>query len=253
MLLAKAVEVRILHDNTSTNYLPVKVLHDSAASDYIPVFSAVIAAGGVVFGLYQYLVGRRVKRLEYLDGLAKTMREDPLLKAATLLLDWDLREITVGEKKFIYRTPMLNRALLNHNEMVPPDGFTEEESAIRDVLDAFFGFLENVAYAIHIGVITRGDVFAAPWSYYFSKMAEKDSWTGGKVSEYLEVYGFARTKQLLAAYLGHTKYKPTASPWSEHLFEEDKVVKRPKKRRRLLYLLALAGTGYLLCRRLSSD
>ncbi len=168
-----------------------------------------VALVALAFSIYQYYSTARVKRLEYLDGLARTAREDPYIKAAMLMLDWDVRTIELNGKRFVYSVEFLEHALWVHNAgtAVPPKidgthlaGFDDVEAAIRDAFDVFFGYLENMKYAVDLGVLTEDDVYSVPLQYYFDKLLEKNAWSNGAIFAYLHGYGFPKTALFLDNY-----------------------------------------------------
>ena len=190
----------------STNAIQVHLISDGKGFDWFSVVTLLIAIGGFVFGLYQYWIGKRWKRIEYIDAVVKRMREEALLKAAYLFLDWEERDIKVGNRIVKYRCAMLKTALRNHYAMKPNEGFTEDEAAIRDAFDAFFDFCSSLQYAVELKMITHADIFASPVGYYLGKACEKNTATDKTLSEYAKVYGFDRTSKLLVAYQ-HTAVK----------------------------------------------
>lgn len=69
---------------------------------YSQVVPWLIALAAFSFSLYQYLANTRVKRLDYLDNLAKTLREEPLLRTAVIMLDWEVRTTELNEERYPY-------------------------------------------------------------------------------------------------------------------------------------------------------
>jgi hypothetical protein len=184
----------------STNLIQVHLISDGKTFDLFSVVTLLLAIGGFIFGLYQYWIGKRWKRIEYIDAVVKRMREDSLLKAACLFLDWEEREIKVGKTLVKYRYEMLKTALRNHYAMKPGEGFTEDEVAIRDAFDVFFDFCSGLQYSVELKMITHTDIFASPVGYYLGKACEKNTATDKSLSEFAKVYGFSRTSSLLVAY-----------------------------------------------------
>jgi hypothetical protein len=180
--------------------LQVKLIAEDKGWDVLNVISLLIAVGGFVFGFYQFFVSARLKRVEYLDALLKRLREEPLLKSATVLLDWDERPVTIGDHTFNYQSTMLAGALRDHHQMKDHEGFSNDETAIRDAMDALFDYLGSIQYAAELRTITQQDAFASPVAYYFGKLAEKDDLNSGAVTTYLAAYGFDRAGKLLSAY-----------------------------------------------------
>jgi hypothetical protein len=164
-----------------------------------------VALSALAFSIYQYFVNTRLKRMEYLERLAETIREEPLLRVATQILDWEVCTIEFDEKRYVYSLTMLEPALAIHSggdasEDSWKRGFNETETLIREAFDGLFGFLENMQYAVNLGVITEDDVYEAPLAYYLRKLCEKDLWTHCAICKYLTEYGFPKTGQLLRNY-----------------------------------------------------
>jgi len=184
-----------------------------------------VALGALGFSIYQYFTTTRVKRLEYLDQLAKTMRDEPLLRVAALMLDWEVRTIEYAGNRYVYSVTMLEAALAVHiaptaspiAAVVWKRGFNEIEVLIRDAFDGLFGFFENMQYAVDLNVITQKDIYAAPLAYYLRKLCEKDDWTQGAIHRYLTGYGFPKTARLLRNY--RARFAPKIEPLSQAQIE----------------------------------
>lgn len=182
--------------------LQVHLIPGSSGLDLTTIVSLVIGVAGLLFGIYQYFIGRRGKRIEYLDGLVKRLREEPLLKSATLLLDWETRDIKIGERTVDFDVRMLPHALADHNtfENSMIEGFNDDEVAIRDAFDAFFDFCSSVQYVVELGMVNHDDIFSSPLAYYLNKILEKDGMTGEALTKYIRAYSFHKTNKLLEAY-----------------------------------------------------
>jgi hypothetical protein len=161
--------------------LKVELVKQSGGLDWGGAAPWLIALGALIFSIYQYRTTTRIKRLEYLDGLAKTMREEPLLKVAAQMLDWEVRTIEFEEERYVYSVTMLGPALAVHTapvfsaeiSAVWKKGFNEIETLIRDAFDSLFAFLENIQYAVELKVVSEQDVYQAPLAYYLRKLCEK--------------------------------------------------------------------------------
>jgi hypothetical protein len=194
----------ILLVNTET--IKVELSKQSNGFDFGQAAPWLVALVALGFSVYQYIANTRIKRLEYLAGLAKEMLEDPLIQVATQMLDWEVRTIEFKGKKYVYSILMLMRALALHfTEGTFGPEFEETERLIRDAFDTLFNFTENMRYAVHLKVITQRDIYQAPLAYYLGKLWEKDAWTDGAICKYLEEYGFPKTKQLVRDHRKHRK------------------------------------------------
>lgn len=118
----------------------------------VAAFSAAIA---FIIGLRQYIRGQHWQKAQVLLTLMDSFETDKQIEAACAMLDWDEREVTVGEDRTIkFRNEMLVSALRvpimdiassdrlgsSEEEIV----FTNEESMIRDAFDAFFDFFDKL-------------------------------------------------------------------------------------------------------------
>lgn len=183
--------------------LRVQVLQDSQGFNWAAAMPWFVALASLGFGYYQYWFNHRIKRLEYLDALAKRPDDDPLLRSAFEILDWDARLIKIRRKKFAYHVFMLPGAL--RTELDDPEftGFQSDEVAIREAFDALFNFFEHFCYAVDLGVLSLDDVAAFPPSYYLCRLLDKDAWLGGCITRYLRGYGFQKTAVLMRWYASH--------------------------------------------------
>ena len=196
-----------------TQTIKVELSKQSNGFDFGEASPWLVALAALGFSVYQYYTNTRVKRLEYLNGLAKEMRKDPLIGLATQMLDWEVRTFKFEGKTHVYSWLMLDRALADHgtDRILKGGGFNETEVLIRDAFDALFDFTENMQYAVRLKVITRGDIYKTPLAYYLGRLCENDTWTmnphvgeearsvsrDGAILKYLKRYGFTRTEQLL--------------------------------------------------------
>ena len=188
--------------------LQVKLITEDKGWDVLNTISLLIAVGGFVFGFYQFFSNARLKRLEYLETLLRQMREDAMLKTATVLLDWDVREVTIGDRSFTYNSSMLTGAFRDHRLMGHDDSFSYDEAAVRDVMDALFDYLATIQRATELRTLSREDVFESPLAYYFGKLAEKVQMNNGAVTTYLAAYGFDRAGKLLSAFARCQQRRP---------------------------------------------
>ena len=186
----------------------VQLLSGNDGLNLTTIISLLVGVLGLLFGIYQYVISKRWKRMEYLDALMKRFREEPLLKSAGMLLDWETRPILIGDRTVDYNVTMLAHALIDHRTFKDPfkEGFTDDEAAIRDAFDALFDFCVSIQYAIELGMVKNKDVFSSPIAYYLSKVIEKDKMSGGAVLTYINAYGFVSAAKLLKDY--ETSVKP---------------------------------------------
>jgi hypothetical protein len=185
-------------------------------NDGITWLTALSWLGTVVvtlWALYQWDVSRRVARMQYLDDRMKLLRENPSIVSATQLLDYDGGLITLNGKPYAYSVRELPRALMPHDLLPSGEIFSAKEKAIRDAFDAFFDYLDGVAYAVQLGIISKNDVLNSSIEYYLHKMHEKQIWTArwaefhapgkaeGVMTRYLKSYRLDRALALFESYL----------------------------------------------------
>ena len=180
----------------------------SASAPWIVALLAMLVT--LALGAFNYFFNWRIKRMEYLDKLGEELRTDKTLIAATRLLDWEIRTVTIDKVQFHYNVKMLERALVDHATLKPEEGFRPEEVVIRDTFDTFFGFLEKARYAVEIGLLKLEDIFASPMHYYLGKVLEKDEWTGCAVCRFLKAYGFPYTQKLLGEYRDIARFRASS-------------------------------------------
>ena len=186
----------------------VQLLSGNDGLNLTTIISLLVGVLGLLFGVYQYVISKRWKRMEYLDALIKRFREEPLLKSAAMLLDWETRSIVMDKRTIDFDITMLPHALLDHRKFKDPskEGFNEDEVAIRDAFDALFDFCVSIQYAVELGMVKYKDIFSSPIAYYLAKVLERDKRSGGAVLTYIKAYGFTRVAELLKNY--QTSVKP---------------------------------------------
>lgn len=192
--------------------LSVRLIGPDKGFDYVTLISISIGFSGFVFGTYQFFLSKRWKRLEYLDSLMKRFREDPLLKAASMLLDWESRPIAIGSIVVNYDIKMLPHALADHRTFKSPsdEGFNDDEVAIRDAFDSLFDFIGSIEYAVQLKMVAYKDIFCSPMAYFLFKIIEKEKMTDGAVLKYVKAYGFESASRLLSIYQKWIKGKHKA-------------------------------------------
>ncbi len=186
---------------TNDALLRVQLVKDGTAGiDAVALVSLVLAVFGCGFGLYQFFISRRWKRIEYLESQVKRLREDKILVAACLLLDWEERKIVVGERTIDFKMEMLKGALRDHRDFRASDDFTEDEAAMRDAFDAFFDYLGGMQYAVELGMLELADIRSSPVAYFIRKIIAKDKALDNAFAKYLSAYEFQRVKMLLQGF-----------------------------------------------------
>lgn len=187
--------------STNDALLKVQLVKDGTGGiDAVALISVVLAMLGFGFGLFQFFIGRRWKRIEYLESQIKRLREEKSLVAACLFLDWEERDIVVGTRVINFKMEMLKGALRDHRAFQASDDFSEDEAAIRDTFDAFFDYLGGLQYAIDLGMLKLADIQSSPAAYFIRKIIAKDEALGHAFANYLTAYEFHRVKGLLQGF-----------------------------------------------------
>lgn len=143
-------------------------------------------------------------------GAAQTsiekMEEDRLAADAMLMLDWDGREYSDGEQKWILRKSEVIAAL-----RVEGERFTDAEVYVRDAFDHLFWHFERIQHQIDVGLIKPEHV-RFPLGYLVAVMNED----GEAFRAFLRAYGYAGALRLieLIEQLG----LPVIKPQYERLF-----------------------------------
>lgn len=123
------------------------------------LFDLIVSAGaipGALFlfwkGVVESQEGRRYKRAEQLDKLAEKFDADPLLRLATVVVDWHRRVTRFGDRE----VKLTNRDAIGALRVHDREGgghYTGEQPLIRDALDALFTFLDRLDVAIESGLV----------------------------------------------------------------------------------------------------
>jgi hypothetical protein len=135
----------------------------------------------------------RWKRTEYAHISIRKFMDDPVIKNAMLIMDWQERIVVLpeeqatflGEKKFTYREDALPDALSVKSS------FSLEETLIRDTFDAFFTGIEQFHDLVEAGVMRHADFkpYLAYWAQLLSgKVAHKNSATLAAIDGYVAEY-----------------------------------------------------------------
>lgn len=134
------------------------------------------------------------------------MEDDPLAADAMLMLDWDGREFSDGEHKWILRKSDVIQAL-----RVEGARFTEAEVYVRDAFDHLFWHFERIQHQIDVGLITPEHV-RFPLGYLVAVINEDRE----AFQAFLEAYGYEGAIKLMDA-LGQMTL-PKIKPQYERLF-----------------------------------
>jgi hypothetical protein len=135
---------------------------------------------GFCVGLMQYRKAQHWKRLEFVAAEVKEFEDDPLVLKAMQILDWNNREINLFDDTPQNRSKwpnvtddLVRRALLRIPDQ-RKDAYDDEEVAIRDVFDVFFGYLSRFDNYIESGLVGYG-AFDPYLRYWLDIMSNKHS------------------------------------------------------------------------------
>jgi hypothetical protein len=132
------------------------------------------------------------RELEWRRGVAaqsllEKMEEDELAADAMLMLDWDGREFSDGEK-----TWPLDKAQTIEALRVRGRPFTDAEVYVRDAFDHLFWYFERIQHQIEIDLISVEHV-RFPIAYLIAVMNEDRT----AFRDFLEAYGYRGSLWLL--------------------------------------------------------
>jgi hypothetical protein len=121
------------------------------------------------------------------------------------MLDWNRREINLSQGVKIFDIDVvLCKAFIPKTHKNEPQGFTIEETLIRDHFDTFFDYLERFESFIETGLVSKEDFY--PYlNYWFNIIGNKQS--GRKELEFYEIlwkyidfFGYTKVQKLMSRY-----------------------------------------------------
>lgn len=181
-----------------------------AAADLIlKIVAGIGATVAFIFGYLQYKKGQNWQKAQVLLSLIDSFEEDKSIECACQMLDWDEREVRLASGKSIkFKNEMLLKALrvpkMDKTTKSPTgDGFTDEESNIRDCFDAFFDFLHKLYAFRRNGLLSFHDL--AYFNYWFELVNNIENYKEvpglrQRVFDYLKSYKFVGAEQLIGEY-----------------------------------------------------
>lgn len=137
--------------------------------------SIFVALAGLWFGLMQYRLAQRWKRMEYAASIIDQINTDEDLKLALTFLDWRERDIVIPgrfgptEEFFSFRhshARMAEAFKLENREISADTGMVDlkaeylktEYIIYVEIFDRFFDYLEQVNQCMNMGLIKRDDL-----------------------------------------------------------------------------------------------
>lgn len=180
----------------------------------IKVFAILGAAVAFLVGLRQYKRGQVWQRSQIVLSLIQSFEEDERIEAACAMLDWDEREVTLGEGQRIQfknslllsalRVPAMDIVTAPGQEMAEGrDAFTPEESYIRDAFDALFDFFDKLYAFRETKLLTAQD--CTYFRYWLELLRDIGTYKRSPqiqqaISRYMEAYHFKGVRELVKEY-----------------------------------------------------
>lgn len=154
-------------------------------------------------GIKEYRKAQKWKKLEFVSKEIKEFFNEPEIKRAMLLLDWNSNSFDVyiakekQEMALNFTDKDILGALMTHEERF---AFTEKEVILKRIFDAFFEHLTMFENYIETGLIETKDL--APYLSYWIKILA-DSNNNRKSVEiktqlwkYVDYYGYEKVRKL---------------------------------------------------------
>ena len=154
-------------------------------------------------GIKEYSKTQKWKKLEFVSKEIKEFFNEPDVKRAMLLLDWNSNSFDIylsKEKREIavdFNDKDILGSLMTHEERF---AFTEKEVIIKRVFDAFFERLTMFENYIETGLIEAKDL--APYlSYWIKILADpsnhrKSAEIKTQLWKYVDYYGYEKVRKL---------------------------------------------------------
>ncbi len=181
-----------------------------------------IIAAIIIFlvGLFQYEQSQKWKKEEFLAGAVKDFIASPWAANARVMLD-SLRLYKKGVKVQLYpnKDPkdqykhVSNETIYSALDTDPDKDFDDDEIAIRDSFDSFFGHLEKLNHYIKNGLVSRKSVYTY-LSYPINMLGKKgllNEKDRSRLLHYASFFEFSGVKELLDRYKKQLRQKGWAS------------------------------------------
>jgi len=165
--------------------------------------AAAYVCAGIAFliGLWQYRQAQTYQRASVLLNLIEAFEKDEKIAAACRMIDWDEREVQLGEGCAIKFT---NDVLISALQTPRMDvGFTAEQSKIRDAFDSFLDFFHKV-YGFWESKVFRFEDLQ--YFYYWFELLygigdyKQTPTLQTTISDYIKNYRFVGIENLLKRY-----------------------------------------------------
>jgi hypothetical protein len=203
---------------------------------------AVLALGGLFFGLYQFYNAQKWKRAEFAAVHLERLGNDPVLSAACRILDWRSRTIPVppslrisdDEFTFEHNWDLLSEGVKPESER---NSFDRPMELYRDIFDSFFTYLEQTNNIVDINLVSLNQV--ASLKYWVQQVAKPRFGPPVEFGPFIDYYGYIGVRQLMRkfevpeppAYLASAPpgLLPPAPP-REDLGDRSSMLPRPRRR-----------------------
>lgn len=175
----------------------------------LKVIGGLGAALAFGFGYHQYKKGQNWQKAQILLSLIDSFEEDKKIECACQMLDWDEREVQIGDDhKFRFKNEMLIKALRvpvmdRAGSADDDDCFSKEESFVRDCFDAFFDFIHKLYAFRRSGLLNYNDL--TYFFYWFELVRTVGKYKDNPaiqsaIENYIKKYKFSGVQELLTEY-----------------------------------------------------
>ena len=157
-------------------------LKEKSNIDYVALLGAFGGLGGILWGVYTYSKGQKLKKHEILFPLIKEFDENKCMQhAKDLLDDYILKDLRWEHMHGYYSLKNLHRILKNHKR---EDGIKDlGERDIRKSFDALLDFFCKLEYLKDLKLIEDKEI--TYFDYYINIVAENDA-----IKNYINYYKF---------------------------------------------------------------
>jgi hypothetical protein len=166
----------------------------------LAVLTLVGAGVAFVLSLLQWRRAQAWQRADKLDTFIEKFESDELLRLATLVVDWELRETKFRGRNLEICNQDALLALRHHDEVPEHSDFGDKQPTIRDAYDALLAFFQRLEVSISNGLIDAepATAYFAYWLEHFLRFDRHPDEGGkilkgitpeAKVAAYIEAYG----------------------------------------------------------------
>lgn len=182
--------------------------------DWLGILGGAIGLTTLGIGVYQYSQAEKWKRAEFVANKIDEFEADPAVQRVLTMLDWNARTLHYPNGQAIKVDD-----IVLCNALAIPAGhahFSDAEALVRDDFSEFLDWLERFETFIQAGLV-KVQEFQPYLDYWLNILGNPHS--GRKaiafytaLSEFLNTYSYARTRQLLSRYGYPIDPPPPSSP-----------------------------------------